>query len=221
MWKSPKAHTMLAHNEPQSYPGQFLSGAPPKRSTPKQYLFIDSSNGGVNAKPDKVVRSFVMKSARNKKPWSTRPKSPKTEDCSEMTARRRSNGPKHGIADPKSGHNNLPKLECSGLSPSVDHLSTTSPSSMKSDSIFSCHNIGCVCDSPVSSYTSPLIEFRDGDDAFDLALPQYEQPPCHGVFNMAALGPLNCLVVTLDMHAEGLLRHCRYIGIASGRRALI
>jgi hypothetical protein len=44
-----------------------------------QFMFIDSTSQGVNAKPDKAVRSFVMKSARSKKPWSTRQKSPKTE----------------------------------------------------------------------------------------------------------------------------------------------
>jgi hypothetical protein len=44
--------------------------SPPKKKEkrPTSFMFIDSSNGGVNAKPDKVVRSFVMKSARNKKP---------------------------------------------------------------------------------------------------------------------------------------------------------
>ncbi|KAF1959576.1 hypothetical protein CC80DRAFT_590790 [Byssothecium circinans] len=46
---------------------------------PTQFMFIDSTSQGVNAKPDKAVRSFVMKSARSKKPWSTRQKSPKTE----------------------------------------------------------------------------------------------------------------------------------------------
>lgn len=46
---------------------------------PMQFMFIDSTSHGVNAKPDKAVRSFVMKSARSKKPWSTRQKSPKTE----------------------------------------------------------------------------------------------------------------------------------------------
>jgi len=47
----------------------------PKRvgDRPTTFMFIDSSNGGVNAKPDKDVRSFVMKSARNKKAWSTKP----------------------------------------------------------------------------------------------------------------------------------------------------
>lgn len=38
----------------------------------QQFMFIDSSNKGVNSKPDKDVRSFVMKSARNRKTWSTR-----------------------------------------------------------------------------------------------------------------------------------------------------
>lgn len=47
--------------------------------TPPKFMFIDSSNGGVNAKPDKVVRSFVMCQARQNKEWSTKPKSPQTE----------------------------------------------------------------------------------------------------------------------------------------------
>ncbi|KAF2644661.1 hypothetical protein P280DRAFT_465955 [Massarina eburnea CBS 473.64] len=46
---------------------------------PMEFMFIDSTSYGVNAKPDKAVRSFVMKSARSKKPWSTRQKSPKTD----------------------------------------------------------------------------------------------------------------------------------------------
>src|SRR5690242_2964957 len=50
---------------------------------PTKFMFIDSSNGGVNAKPDRVVRSFVMKSARNRKTWSTRPRSPKEDDAVE------------------------------------------------------------------------------------------------------------------------------------------
>lgn len=58
------------------------SGRGPSRRSgkkPMQFMFIDSTSHGVNAKPDKAVRSFVMKSARSKKPWSTRQKSPKTE----------------------------------------------------------------------------------------------------------------------------------------------
>ncbi|CAI6340214.1 unnamed protein product [Periconia digitata] len=58
------------------------SGRGPSRRSgkkPMQFMFIDSTSHGVNAKPDKAVRSFVMKSARSKKPWSTRQKSPKTD----------------------------------------------------------------------------------------------------------------------------------------------
>ncbi|KAJ4377632.1 hypothetical protein N0V83_000460 [Neocucurbitaria cava] len=57
-----------------------------KEKRPKTFMFIDSSNGGINAKPDRVVRSFVMKSARNKKPWSTRPRNPKTDTLTIVEA---------------------------------------------------------------------------------------------------------------------------------------
>ncbi|KAJ4305066.1 hypothetical protein N0V90_000596 [Kalmusia sp. IMI 367209] len=66
------------------------SGSSARRSTKKvqQFMFIDSSEKGVNSKPDRNVRSFVMKSARSKKPWSTRPgqKSPKEDTDPESTS---------------------------------------------------------------------------------------------------------------------------------------
>ncbi|KAF2241626.1 hypothetical protein BU26DRAFT_525126 [Trematosphaeria pertusa] len=63
-----------------------------RRSTkqPMQFMFIDSTDHGVNAKPDKAVRSFVMKTARRQKPWSTRQKSPKTEAELEENSQPRS-----------------------------------------------------------------------------------------------------------------------------------
>src|SRR4051794_38762700 len=42
---------------------------------PMKFMFIDSSDKGTNAKPDKAVRSFVMHQARRNKPWSTRQRS--------------------------------------------------------------------------------------------------------------------------------------------------
>ncbi|KAF2865894.1 fungal-specific transcription factor domain-containing protein [Massariosphaeria phaeospora] len=47
-----------------------------RKSTKRQFMFIDSTSHGTNAKPDKTVRSFVMHQARRQKPWSTRQKNP-------------------------------------------------------------------------------------------------------------------------------------------------
>ncbi|KAH7401039.1 hypothetical protein DE146DRAFT_736001 [Phaeosphaeria sp. MPI-PUGE-AT-0046c] len=77
---------MLAYSATQKYDSRSESGPQPK--CPTKFMFIDSSHGGVNAKPDKNVRSFVMKSARTKKTWSTRPKSPKKDPSSDTRAKR-------------------------------------------------------------------------------------------------------------------------------------
>ncbi|KAF1974681.1 hypothetical protein BU23DRAFT_88907 [Bimuria novae-zelandiae CBS 107.79] len=71
---------------------------PAKR--PQQFMFIDSTGAnGVNAKPDKNVRSFVMKSARSKKPWSTKQKE-------------KSNSPSGG-----ESHTQPDRIKLEGLSP--------------------------------------------------------------------------------------------------------
>jgi hypothetical protein len=205
---------MLAHGTLQSHTKRILSGAPSSCSTPTQYLFIDSSNGGVNAKPDKIVRSFVMRSARSKKPWSTRPKSPKKEEFPGARIKRHSSR-KHSIIEHGPSYYDLPRLQCSGCPASVDHMSMPSPSSTKSESVFSCYNIGCTCDSPSPSFTSSCVEFKDGEDAFDLLVQQHDLTPYYDNLNMTTLGSLECLVVPLDIHSEGLLQQCKYITRAS------
>ncbi|OSS50727.1 hypothetical protein B5807_04500 [Epicoccum nigrum] len=71
---------MLAQDRHEGNENDGKQSAPRKQSRHStKFMFIDSSNGGVNAKPDKVVRSFVMKSARTRRNWSTRPKSPKEQ----------------------------------------------------------------------------------------------------------------------------------------------
>ncbi|ORY17782.1 hypothetical protein BCR34DRAFT_596656 [Clohesyomyces aquaticus] len=47
---------------------------------PMKFMFIDSTDHGTNAKPNKAVRSFVMHQARRQKPWSTR-KSPQSPNA--------------------------------------------------------------------------------------------------------------------------------------------
>ncbi|KAF2473224.1 uncharacterized protein BDR25DRAFT_129824 [Lindgomyces ingoldianus] len=67
------------------------SGKAQKRPM-KSFMFIDSSQGGQNSKPDKAVRSFVMHQARRQKPWSTRksPQSPSTGTAPTKPSQKRS-----------------------------------------------------------------------------------------------------------------------------------
>jgi hypothetical protein len=198
---------MLAHKALPGHDGRLLSATPSKRPAATNFMFIDSSNGGVNAKPDKIVRSFVMKSARNKKPWSTRPKSPKSERSSDTIPRRRPSSGKQSTDQHSSISDQAPRVQRSEFSVLGDDLSMTSPSSTKSDSIFSCQSFGCAC-SPVSSFTSPSIEYKHVDGAFGLRATQQEFSARYDVLNTMALGSLNSLVVSLDIKAEGLLQQC-------------
>jgi hypothetical protein len=197
---------MLAHNTLPAHDGGLLSATSRKHST-TQFMFIDSSNGGVNAKPDKIVRSFVMKSARNKKPWSTRPKSPKAESSSDTNSRRRSSSGKQSIGQHRLMSDEPPRVQRREFSVPGDDLSMTSPSSTKSDSVFSCQSFGCAC-SPVSSLTSPRMEYEHIEDAFGLRTIQQDFSARYDVLNTMALGSLNSLVVSLDIKAEGLLQQC-------------
>jgi hypothetical protein len=97
----------------------------PPRKKETSFIFIDSSNSGVNGKPDKVVRSFVMKSARNKKPWSTRPTSPRTDIPVIAKARRNSPRPKITIDSYMETAArlvwNATQLQCCGRSELLHH----------------------------------------------------------------------------------------------------
>lgn len=177
---------------------------------PTQFMFIDSSNGGVNAKPDKIVRSFVMKSARNKKPWSTRPRSPKSEEPPTANDQRSSLSQKCSIVEQSSGNSTVPRFECNRYLVSNDRL-PTSPSSLTSESAFFSQDTVGACDSPISNLTSPQPEYMDGGSALVLLIPQHELSPRYNMLSLTTLGNLDCLVVPLDMHSEGLLHRCRHM----------
>jgi hypothetical protein len=201
---------MLAPRAPQSHAARIPQGPNSKRIMPTQFMFIDSSNGGVNAKPDKIVRSFVMKSARNKKPWSTRPRSPKSEEPSGAKYQRNSLSRNYSIVEQGSGRSNVPRIEYNRYPASNDSVATP-PSSLTSDSVFSSQDAVRACDSPVSSLTSPQAECMDGDEALALITPQHELPPNYNMVNLTTLGTLDCLVVPLDRYSEGLLHRCKHI----------
>ncbi|KAF7566464.1 Fungal-trans-2 domain containing protein [Pyrenophora tritici-repentis] len=168
---------------------------------PTTYMFIDSSNGGINAKPDKVVRSFVMKSARNKKPWSTRPKSPKSESTSNIKASRgtscRYNAPPQA--------SNTHALGCGSPLMPLEKWTVTSRSSSRSNSVFSSNSSTWTGNSPVSRYTSPCAENNYADEAFNL--PNTERPSLssQSTLFIRSLGSFDCLSVQLDTKTKYLL----------------
>jgi hypothetical protein len=170
-------------------------------------MFIDSNNGGVNAKPDKIVRSFVMKSARNKKSWSTRPKSPKTKSATVIDTNPQVSFPKHITAGRCPAFSDLRGMDY--FEPTLgDTRCTTSPNSCRSDSISSYNSEEYTCESFVPYYSSPGAEAEGGYDAFRYAHLQRKQSPIWNGFDMKVLRSFDCLVVRLDADAEFHLKQC-------------
>jgi hypothetical protein len=189
--------------------------SPPKKKEkrPTAFMFIDSSNGGVNAKPDKVVRSFVMKSARNKKPWSTRPKSPKTKTSVVAEPRRRSSPRTHSTKGQPQVSGCSPPLECDTHTLPWEKGTVTSPSSSRSNSvIFSSSSNRAACESPVSTYsshTSPCAEYGYAGNVFGFSGPRRLALPGRTSFSVGFARSFDCLAVRLDPEAEYLLNQCR------------
>ncbi|KAH6616653.1 hypothetical protein C7974DRAFT_49371 [Boeremia exigua] len=169
---------------------------------PTKFMFIDSSNGGVNAKPDRVVRSFVMKSARNRKSWSTRPKSPNEgEDVQTIRQKqlpdRTSNQDAPTPTNPWSPQN----YRKDSL---WDSYAVPSPTSSRSGSVFSTYSSNHTCDSPMSGHTSPFAEYDHADHVHNPPLGR--QTVTHGDgFDFGFTKPLNCLSVRLDARMQQLL----------------
>lgn len=132
-----------------------------------KFMFIDSSNGGGNAKPDKTVRSFVMKSARNRKNWSTRPKGSKHEASSDNKPRRKSFTRHHSISSQGSAPGTLLRWE--GHDTTMLDLHVASLNSINSDSIYSHDGSECPWDSPISCSVSPCIEYESTEDGFSFS----------------------------------------------------
>ncbi|KAH7380672.1 hypothetical protein BKA66DRAFT_442215 [Pyrenochaeta sp. MPI-SDFR-AT-0127] len=176
-----------------------------REKRPTAFMFIDSSNGGINAKPDRVVRSFVMKSARNRKPWSTRPKSPKIETSTSARPRRRSSSG----SQTSDGQNQIigcsPRLECNIYKAPWKRQSVTSLSSSRSNSVFSNYSSHWACESPVSTYTtSPCAEYDYSEDVSDFLSSRQIALSRPRNFN-GRFTPFDCLAVRLDTDAKRLL----------------
>jgi hypothetical protein len=177
------------------------SGSSRPRKLPTQFMFIDSTDHGVNAKPDKAVRSFVMKSARSKKPWSTRQKSPKTEANDSIE----SPVPSPGVAHIKTEETSplrtrdfylqnvssqKPRTIKSPVSPLDQNLTriySTSPSSPKHVCDSPCCN-GHSCSQPHGSYTVRASR------------------PGYGVRSMAEF---DCYPVRMDNKKRAMIHRCK------------
>lgn len=180
-----------------------------KEKRPTAFMFIDSSNGGINAKPDRLVRSFVMKSARNKKPWSTRPRSPKTETLPSERGRRRSSARTQSSNGQPQNIACLPRLECDAYSaPCVKH-SVTSPSSSRSNSVYSSHSSNWACESPVSASTSPCAGSDHAGDVFNRLNQRRLDLASRISFNGGFVKSFDCLAVRLDADSQRLLHQCK------------
>lgn len=136
--------------------------APPSKAAqrPTAFMFIDSSNGGVNAKPDRAVRSFVMKSARKKKLWSTRPRSPYADRAVSLHLERRSISQDQRYNEELQPIDHLSHSESNMHAEAWEKHMVISPSSSRSDSS---HSSNWVHGSPVSTYISSHVEYEKGD----------------------------------------------------------
>ena len=171
---------------------------------PAAFMFIDSSNGGINAKPNKAVRSFVMKSARTKKSWSTRPKSPDAEHAANTKPRKQPSSRIQGC-DSEQLIRRLPRLKCNTPSEPQENHTTASPSSSRSGSVFSSHGGNWTYESPVSNYTSPYAEYDHAKDAYHISNFKPTTLPRQIGANIGTAKPFGHLPVSLDLHTERLL----------------
>ncbi|CBX99959.1 predicted protein [Plenodomus lingam JN3] len=193
------------HSSPMTEP--VVKSASPKNLgvRPTAFMFIDASNGGINAKPDKVVRSFVMKSARNKKPWSTKPRNQASENgITETSLQGLPCQPKSCTKLMQTGGSN-PQQQCYNSPIPWDFSVVLSPSS-GSDSVASSRNSDMAHGSPVSSYASPRAECENIGfpcDAVQHIGSIYQPSP-----STRLTASFNCLAVRLDAYTEGLIHQC-------------
>ena len=183
-----------------------------KRPPQMKFMFIDSSEGGTNAKPDKAVRSFVMHQARRSKPWSTRQKSAQTPKsasdstpASELPTPQLSPAQDVGRAEHVSPNGHVPwqivpsprEWNDRPVGSPVSRVGSTSSST----STNSRHNSntptstrGSVCNLPQCPGSCGrqhlAVARRDG-------------------FALGVLDPFDCLPIRVDAKTSSLLDHCK------------
>lgn len=197
---------MLAQDRHEANDGTGRPAHKRQARRPTKFMFIDSSNGGVNAKPDRVVRSFVMKSARNRKTWSTRPKSPKEEQFVESDSLKQLSSCSEAQYEAASSFDPWSPQSFRKDSLWEDHF-VTSPGSSKHGSTYSASR---TCDSPPSGHTSPYSEYDHVENAYDPPSRQHTTLTVRDGFDVRFTRPLNCLSVDLDARSQRLLHQCEH-----------
>lgn len=169
-------------------------------------MFIDSTGAnGVNAKPDKNVRSFVMKSARSKKPWSTRQKE-------------KSNSPAEDSPQPLQESTRLEDISPITTSPSWQHAaaspttwstpSNLSPVSSRNGSILSTRSRSEPYITPPLSACNLCDSPQCAGDLCQRPQPSYQLATRNG-FNVGFVADLDCLPVPTDANTRELLQNCK------------
>lgn len=187
------------------------SGSRRPGKKPMQFMFIDSTSHGVNAKPDKAVRSFVMKSARSKKPWSTRQKSPKSEVDPDLRS------PHEPVPSPTGSHitaGNASPLSATGSwldrarspdswsasSNNKSPLSTNSPRHSLSQSYLT------PLSSPSSGCENPLCNGRSCGQAHRGCT----APGNRTGWDVTFLADIDCYPVKMDQKMRIVIHNCKY-----------
>lgn len=181
------------------------SRRPPKR--PQQFMFIDSTGAnGVNAKPDKNVRSFVMKSARSKKPWSTRQKE---KSASPSEDKPQIPKPDHSIAELLSPPLVSPSWQHAAASPTTwSTPSNLSPVSSRNGSVLSTRSRSQPYLSPPSSSCSLCDNPRCAGDLCTQPHASNQLVNRRG-FAFDFIADLDCLPVPTDSNTRDLLENCK------------
>ena len=202
---------MLAQDRHEGNENGGRQSAPRRESKhPTKFMFIDSSNGGVNAKPDRVVRSFVMKSARTRRKWSTRPKSPKEQLLvdSDPTSLEQLSDYTVAPCDTAAVTEVWSSQGCRKDSLWED-IVLASPASSRDGSNHSASSKNQWVSSPTSGYTRPFPECSRTENAYTW----HTSSTYRDGFEVRFMKSLDCLPVYLDTRSQRLLQQCKYIRV--------
>lgn len=174
---------------------------------PTTFLFIDSSNGGVNAKPDKIVRSFVMKSARSKKSWSTKPNNSTLQAGTKQSSRRSSTSQTRPGKKSARTNSCSAQQECTNSLTSCSQPIDSSLVSSRRNNVASIHRNSRLYGSPAVDDANPRADY---DRTLKIYNTGHQRPVTYGLgtndINLVA--SFECLAIRLDARTEGLLHQC-------------
>lgn len=175
---------------------------------PIPFMFIDSSNGGVNAKPDKAVKSFVMNTARSRAPWTPKPITPDKVGATRSRMQRRPPpGKQHCIEQQQSTAHSSASTPVVGRLPE-ENYTAASRCSTGNISVLSDYHSELIPESPFPKYTNPqeVHGCPEDRDVHDIAQTELD----HQLnINIAQRSHFDCLAVHLDEYSGHLLHKCR------------